>query len=105
MTDKVEQGIAARVVSVRPSVEFLGDRENFHFTRNYVTHSETWVVIEDQGNEPKWCRKYGAFLGADGKWYWLWHNFHHTQKQADQHYLQQAKELNQMEEGLWQVIL
>lgn len=55
--------------------------ENFLVIRKYDTHAETWHIVEDLNDTPP--RSTMLVAGQNGKHYWIWHNFHHTNEHAE----------------------
>lgn len=95
-----------RVVFVKPPAEFLGNREHFHVTRNYPTHSETWSIVQGEmipGENT--YRGELAFKDRQDCTWMLLHEFHHTAQEADKAYLRATRDNSYMQEALWQVIL
>lgn len=103
-----EEDVAGRVVFVSPNPEFLGNRENHHFTRYYPTHCETWHLV--QADDPRGdislnvYKRYG-FQDRKGQWWMLWHDFQHTQKLADGHAAVALQDCTSLEEPFYQYIL
>jgi hypothetical protein len=76
---------------------------NYHVTRNYATHAETWVIVKcSEGFKPTTGCK---FSGREGNWYCLWHEFHHTSQQADEDYAVHVRDYGRMDVWFNQVIL
>lgn len=95
-----------RAVTVRPPTEFLGNYVEYHFTRDYETHTETWMVIQDQGNDVTYLRERDlTFQDREGNWWWMWHFFHHTREQADKEFQEAVMMAHKTEVAMWQVIL
>jgi hypothetical protein len=90
---------ARRVEFVAISKHSIGNYEAYVVTRKYVTHAETWAIVQTDWpkDEPNMLGEHG-FQDREGHWWAVWHSFEHTNEAADLH---QGAQLDDYGSGVW----
>jgi len=94
-----------RVVFVPSSPQFLGNRENYHVTRSYPTHVETWHIVETRLAKLNRVPLEVEFRDREGLVWVVWHMYHHTHEEAEAQAMRIINDCNTLAEPLMQVFL